>query len=398
MRQITLLLLAMTKTVVPVVAVTNLGDELPLGSNYNRNQGYCELLNDVFLKHPIIGYVVLKNGYLVAEYYTEGNAASKLYDSYSVTHGLTDILFGKLIEQGLLGLQSPLGQIFNHTGDWSGVVNAIDKQTVTIQELLAMKSGFKDIPELKFQQDSLTQVLNAVEYSAERRGKFEYAGDTNVMAHVVHRVTGGITPKEYADRVGIFTALDLVDEVDFSWRMIGAVEAAYTGFSTSLRNLAKIGQLLLQNGQSSNNNQLLQSSWVQDSTVNHLKKGDKTNHPFFLGYGFHWWTDLMNSESIPGIPDNFEGAYANVGKFGQYVAVFPSTKAVVVIMSDEDGNIDAALLLQSIAQKLQNMDVPASVCSSVSWLSRIIQFLQTAFFALVGFIRNLLEVWLLGLI
>jgi CubicO group peptidase (beta-lactamase class C family) len=88
------------------------------------------------------------------------------------------------------------------------------------------------------------------------------------------------------------------------------------------RDLAKIGLLMLQNG-NWNGEQIIPEDWVQLSVQEHvtLESGDSWGS----GYGYLWW---LNDKRIIGSKVR---SFMALGGGGQVIAVFPELNMVIVI-------------------------------------------------------------------
>ena len=93
--------------------------------------------------------------------------------------------------------------------------------------------------------------------------------------------------------------------------------AYYMHFST--RDMARIGQLMLQKGRW-NGEQLVPEEWVVRST----SVVTPLDREFHCGYGILWW--LLRDKQYP---EQFKGAYSAQGRYGQFITVFPAMNMVV---------------------------------------------------------------------
>ena len=75
--------------------------------------------------------------------------------------------------------------------------------------------------------------------------------------------------------------------------------------------MAKIGQMLLQNGRW-NNQQIVDSAYIAEATKEQVKN---------YWYGYYFWT----------FPDTFHGIFEAAGHGGQEIIVAPNKKLVVVV-------------------------------------------------------------------
>ena len=85
------------------------------------------------------------------------------------------------------------------------------------------------------------------------------------------------------------------------------------GFNATLRDFARIGQMMLQDGLA-NGRQIVPADWVRESTRG---SGGPGSGP---GYGYQWW-----------IPNDH--AFQALGLQGQYIFVDRASRTVVVKLS-----------------------------------------------------------------
>ena len=89
------------------------------------------------------------------------------------------------------------------------------------------------------------------------------------------------------------------------------------GFNATLRDYARLGQLLLDEG-TAGNRRVLPEGWVADMTTM-LPLDPDSPRP---GYGFQTWQ--LGSEP---------GAFSAIGLAGQYIYVHPASRTVIVKLS-----------------------------------------------------------------
>jgi CubicO group peptidase (beta-lactamase class C family) len=108
-------------------------------------------------------------------------------------------------------------------------------------------------------------------------------------------------------------------------------KAYHMWFST--RDMARIGYLMLRNGQWKDK-QVIPADWVKTTTavVSTYKKAveDKTAY-FHFGYGYLWW--VWDNPYNTGA---YEGAYSATGAFGQFITVLPKLDMVVAFKTKYD--------------------------------------------------------------
>jgi CubicO group peptidase (beta-lactamase class C family) len=117
-------------------------------------------------------------------------------------------------------------------------------------------------------------------------------------------------------------------------------------FNISARDLARFGQLYLQNGRW-NDKQVLPASWVRESTSPHSDFGNGT------GYGYMWWTYAPGSlgDAYPHL--NRHELYMGRGTGGQGVWVIPAADLVIVHRGDtENGRAVRGFDVWQIAERI----------------------------------------------
>jgi CubicO group peptidase (beta-lactamase class C family) len=102
-------------------------------------------------------------------------------------------------------------------------------------------------------------------------------------------------------------------------------EKSFCCFYSTARDFARLGQLYLNNGKW-NGRQILSEHWVREATTPASNLVDKEGKPNQC-YGYQWW--IMNQ-------GNHRVFYAR-GILGQYIAVIPDMKIVMVRLGKQRG-------------------------------------------------------------
>jgi CubicO group peptidase (beta-lactamase class C family) len=159
----------------------------------------------------------------------------------------------------------------------------------------------------------LEDVLLALEGKYEPGTVWEYtSSDSQVLGMVVREATGmdlaSYTEAKLWRPAGM--------EADAYWLTDSVgVESAFGGFNAILRDLARFGNIYLNEG-FWNGKQIIPSSWVQASvTAEEAHLLPKENK---LGYGYQWW-----------VPGGDEGDFMAVGIYGQAIYVSPKYNVVI---------------------------------------------------------------------
>jgi len=153
------------------------------------------------------------------------------------------------------------------------------------------------------------------------------SGVTQLLASIVEKATGeNIT--SYVSRK-IWTPIQAEENALWSLDRKDGMEKAYCCFNTNARDFARLGQLVLNNGQW-NGRQIVSEEYIREATTAdeslidkecHLKECNDVNQQ----YGFQFWILEKNGMKIP---------YMR-GMLGQYIFVLPEKNAVVVRLGRE---------------------------------------------------------------
>jgi CubicO group peptidase (beta-lactamase class C family) len=292
------------------------------------------------------GIVIARHGRLIYEHYfagkdqrLDGRSVDVNFDAgtkhaiFSISKSVTSLLVGIALDRGLLtDLDAPVFSFLPEYGD----LRTPEKDRMTLRHLLTMSSG------LAWDETSVEYTNPANTYSqmwaapradyfvlqqplAAQPGEvFNYnTGNANLLGLILRKVSG--------KRLDVFAKETLFDPLgieDWDWDWdAGFNPSAASGLRLRPRDLAKIGQLVLERGKW-HGRQIASSSWIEDSTTPRLSVND-TATTFFspLGitsYGYLWWLRRSPAEH----PER--DMIAGVGVGGQYVFILPSLGAVVV--------------------------------------------------------------------
>jgi CubicO group peptidase (beta-lactamase class C family) len=253
----------------------------------------------------------LRHGRIVAEAYPhDPQDIDRIANIQSMTKSFTSILTGIALNQDVL---DSVGQtLFSIYPEY--FADYPEKKSMTLRHALTMTTG------IDFDNGVNTQILyetekDAVAYVLSLEQLYAPGLVFNYHDGAPHLVSGaiqkraGITLAEFADG-HLFKPLGITE-----WQWEAAKdESTFGAFSLYLkpRDLARFGQLLLQNGRW-NDEQIVDSTWIANATAMQVNSGN-------LGapYGYYFW-----------IYPAFE-AFAADGHGGQRVMVFPKKDLVIV--------------------------------------------------------------------
>lgn len=271
---------------------------------------------------PMEGFIVIKDGYIVAEKYSGKYDKDLVHPIYSITKSLSSGLVGVAIKQG--AISSVNDKVINYLEEGK-LTNINDwKKDLSIKNFLTMKSGI-DFPEQTqkgfYNSDTWKEFMEGEDPAyyifnrpvSEHPDAWNYStGDARVVSKVVQEATG-VKLSDFAKQ-NLFEPLG-ISNVEWPSDRSGTSFGG-TGIMMKPRDIAKIGYLYLNNGKWGGQ-QILPKGWVQESTQPYAD----TNHNFDGGkYGYFLWLKPINGF------DTFRG----MGLYGQYMVVIPELNLVVV--------------------------------------------------------------------
>lgn len=275
--------------------------------------------------------LVLQDGHVVFEDYRNRMTADTPHLGFSMTKTVTAMLIGQALAEGEIdSLDDSVAKYVPALADGA-------YGQATIRQVMQMRSGadieerydFGENPSLAAQIHESAIVQNQRRFAdfavgigqrAEPGSTFNYATlDTAVLGWVLEEATGQKLEALLESRI---------------WQPLGAEHAGHfmadgpvgtgralngMGFNATLRDWARLGQLMLDDGMAGDT-RVLPEGWVRQMTT--MVPTGQTGGDGFPGYGLQTW-------QVDGEP----GAYSAVGLAGQYIYVHPATRTVVVKLS-----------------------------------------------------------------
>jgi CubicO group peptidase (beta-lactamase class C family) len=295
------------------------------------------------------GVVIARSGRLVLEKYFEGPdriegrgpvgrvafGPDAPHDLRSVTKCIVGLLYGIALADGKV--PRPEEPLFASFLEYADIGAAAGRDRLTIAHALTMTLG-TDWPEWGIPYSDPANSETAMEAAADRYrfilerpiiaepgSKCIYnGGATALLGRLIAKGTGKSLP-EYA-RSALFAPLGL-DAAQWATGRDGEPRAA-SGLSMVPRDLARIGQLVLQDG-AWQGRQVVPSAWLEASfrpavTIDEFRK-----------YGYHWYLGELNADRP--VASRRQRWIGGIGYGDQRLFVFPDLALVVVITA---GNYD----------------------------------------------------------
>lgn len=295
--------------------------------------------------------VVVHDGRLVCEWYGNGGAPDRPAAAFSVSKTLISLLVSRAVEDGTIGgLDMPITQAVPE-------LRARDPRfaAVTLGDLIDMRSGIafsddtsfpwlnRDYPSVYYATDLAGTVVRRPEI-ASPPGRFTYNDYApNLVGLAYRRLTGTPLTEEplrrlWDDLGAEYPAEWCVDDHGFPYHESGLVVTA--------RDLARIGQLMLDGGQVAGR-RVAPRAFLERSLDPAYRDPVTTFAGIGVGYRNGWWI----------LPRGDGGRdLAAMGAHGQVMVVSPATRTVIVRMGDDyRTNIQIAAALQNLADRMASV-------------------------------------------
>lgn len=290
--------------------------------NHNIDALKIDSVHNIIDEYPINAEVIIKDGVIVDEYYKDGYDQNSVFTLQSTSKSITSAIFGIAIDKGYIeGVNFPISTYFPQILE----SNNEYKNQITIWNLLTHTTGLNASDTANW-NEWLTSS-NWVDYVINREAvsrpgtEFNYfTGNTHLLSAIIQKATGKTTyefGKEY-----LFDPLD-INSVECAVDPQGISDGG-NGFAMNVYDMAKIGELYLNNGVWEGE-QIISEKWVQDSTTMQFDRSSGS-----ADYGYQWWVRTFGNNNYP--------AYFAQGHYGQYIFVVPDLKLVTVITSHYEGS------------------------------------------------------------
>ena len=280
--------------------------------------------------------VAVRNGRLVFERYYKGFdeswgtplgnitfAPDTLHDLRSVSKSIVSLLYGIALAEGKVPMiETPLVDEFP---EYDELATDHDRRRITVEHALTMTMGLvwnEDLPytdprnsEIAMERapDRYWYVLSRPIVSEPGTTWTYTGGATAVLARLVSRGVGK-SLLDYA-KEKLFHPLSIT-EVEWIKGSNGE-EAAASGLRMTPRDLAKIGQLVLNQGRW-NNVQLVPSEWLAESFVERVTAYGPVK------YGYHWYLPRRGYKWS-------DGLVGAAGNGSQRLVILPYYQLVIVV-------------------------------------------------------------------
>lgn len=281
---------------------------------------------------------------ILFEKYATGFSENDRMAGWSIAKGVTSILTGILVDQGLLDLDQTTG-----VRSWQND----QRKDITLRHLLNMTSG------LEFEEDyskpsDVTRMLfsevNPAAYAMSKKSIYTPGSDWSYASgstNIVGKIICDHLPRQYRSvqdfaRKALFTPLGMDSAVLEASKDNGFVGSSH--IHATARDWARFGVMLLNNGEF-NNQRIVSEKWM-DFVKTPVSGSPNDN------YGGHFWLNIGPNRQWQDLPDDI---FYCAGFQGQRIFIIPSYDLVVVRLGQADNAEawDKRLFLKEILDQCQ---------------------------------------------
>jgi CubicO group peptidase (beta-lactamase class C family) len=264
-----------------------------------------------------LAFLVVRDGKLVFETYLRDPAdRDRHHHLQSVTKSFTSLAFGAARDEGLFpDLEARLASFF--PAELEGLDPA--KGEITLAELLTMRSGLAfDNDDFSMEMwvdqppNPLRYILAKPLYAAPGERFYYRDADPQLVGYALQRAAG--ESEEAWMRRHVFDPLGITD---YLWEHGPDVTMAAHGLHLRPRDMAKVGQLLLDEGRWQGR-ALVSGAWIAAATRAQATPQPSPWVPEGTMYGYYFWI----------LPDG--RGFTAAGHGGQFILVVPARRMVIV--------------------------------------------------------------------
>jgi CubicO group peptidase (beta-lactamase class C family) len=262
------------------------------------------------------------------------------YKCHSMRKSLLSALYGIYVKKGIININESIGEL--EINDKIALTDT--EKTAKISDLLKTRSGIY-----------LPAALEEKNTSRPKRGShlpgtylYYNNWDFNVLGSIFIKETKKDIFKSFYNEIAKPIGMQDFRIIDGTYEYEDySIHPGYP-FKMSARDLARFGQLYLQNGQWSGK-QIIDKKWIKESITPYTIAENMGNGA--TGYGYLWWIQERPNEPM---------RYFALGWGEQYLGIFPELDLVIVIRSD---SYFGKYLDDDQRQKLINMILSAKTGS-----------------------------------
>jgi CubicO group peptidase (beta-lactamase class C family) len=297
----------------------------------NSPQELINKVDEYISKHPVMGFLVIKNGEIVVERYQYGRTQDMIFRGFSMSKTVTALLVGIAQNKGFINSLDDKVEKY-----WPEIKNS-PYGGVTIKELLLMNSGVEGgnydsdnanqhlMYSILLKNENYQKPEKFIEYlndlkSRGTKGNNRYSNlDTLILGRVLSKATG----KNISNLTSewLWQPMGAKDISRWLYNNTDNLEWTESGFTSTLNDYGRLGVLLANNGKYKNTQVVPYNFLLEATDVNKIPKSNLqlSNYAFQYGYGYQTW-----------VLSNKERTFCALGHYTQVICVQPSSKIVMI--------------------------------------------------------------------
>src|SRR3954462_6558419 len=263
-------------------------------------------------------FMLVRHGHVVTEGWWAPYAAETPHMLFSLSKSFTSTAVGLAVAEGKLSIDDPVLKFFP---DDAPAEPSANLKAMRVRDLLRMVTGHQPEAALFGAVDSSMRSASWVKrffahpVAFKPGTHFLYNSPATYMLSAIVQKTTGQTVNDYLTP-RLYEPLGIAKPAWVS--SPEGINAGAYGLSVRTEDIAKMGQLYLQQGRWKGK-QILPAAWVADATARQTSNGSAPTSDWDQGYGYQFW------QSRHGFPGG--------GAFGQCMLILPQYDAVVAITS-----------------------------------------------------------------
>lgn len=281
--------------------------------------------------------IIIKDHKNIYEEYFNGWERDSLHQLQSATKSIVSTLLGIAIQENYVNSVQEL--ISEYYKNEFKSVNEKNKKKISIEDLLTQRHGFNwkespwDSPDNNWRnvlesEGNWYKMILQTPMDTIPGSKFNYSNAAPVLITGLIQKASNKPINEFAKDF-LFEPLS-ISKVKYWDGNGGPQNNGLALLYLRSRDIAKIGQLYLQNGQW-NNVQVLPKDYINQATSSRVINAESNEIYKSYNYGYFWWVDPeIRAGYKKNSSDNIE-IYLARGAGGQNLIVWPSEKIVMVI-------------------------------------------------------------------
>ena len=237
------------------------------------------------------------------------------YMCHSVRKSFLSALMGIYVDQGIIDLDKTVADL--GIDDINGLTD--EEKTATVRDLLKARSGVYH--SAAYETEAMKKIRP--ERGTHKPGKFWYYNnwDFNTLCGIFTQETRKDFFRDFKEKIADPIGMEDFRLMDTYYHL----EAEHSKFPAypfrmSARDMARFGQLFLQNGRWQEN-QIVSAEWITESTKAYTKNARRKG----TGYSYLWWTGIYGKK-----PKN----YSAQGVGNQAIIVYPKEGIVMINRTD----------------------------------------------------------------